>query len=173
VCRYTWRLWLVEFGDALGGHDCVSLEMHLEAMIVWTWRPWSRKFGDPLGRCDRASFGMHLEAVMGGVWRGSWSPWSSEIVGELGGGESGGGSSGGRCDRSWDSIHWLTCNCGNVEYWVQHGLPRDERLAGNGRHSMMGLCSMRCMQYSVYDVLGVNSWLRHGEMERDDLTRCS
>jgi len=29
------------------------------------------------------------------------------------------------------------------------------------------------MLYSVYAVLGVNSWSRHEEIERDDLTLCS
>jgi len=29
------------------------------------------------------------------------------------------------------------------------------------------------MRYSVYAVLGVNSWSCHGEKERDDLTLCS
>jgi len=51
VWRYTWRPWSSEFGealgggdrvelkDAVGGRDQVSLEMHLEAMIVRTSRP--------------------------------------------------------------------------------------------------------------------------------------
>ena len=29
------------------------------------------------------------------------------------------------------------------------------------------------MLYTVYAVLGVNSWSCHGEIERDDLTLCS
>jgi hypothetical protein len=41
--------------------------------------------------------------------------------------------SGGRRDRSGDCIHWLISNGANVEILVQHGLPRDERLAGSGR----------------------------------------
>jgi len=35
-------------------------------------------------------------------------------------------------------MHWLTHNCGNVENSVQHGLPRDERLAGSRRQSILG-----------------------------------
>jgi len=116
---------------------------------------------------------MHLEAVSERVWRCTWRPWSSVIGGVLGGGRSGGGRSGGRCDGSWDSIHWLTGNRGNVESSVQSGPPRDEWLSGSGRQSMFGWCSARCMQCSVYAVLGVNSWSLHGEIDRDDLTSCS
>jgi len=65
------------------------------------------------------------------------------------GGQSGGGSLGGRQDRSWDSIHWFTHNCGNVQNWVQYGLPRDKGLDGSGRQSIMGWCSTQCMLYSV------------------------
>jgi len=98
----------------------------------------------------------------------TWRLWSSEIGGVLGGNQSGW-----RRDGSWDSIDWLSCNCGNVENWVQHGLPRDERLAGSGRQLIWEWCSTRCMQYLVYAVLGVNSWSLHGEIERDNLTSYS
>ena len=132
-----------------------SLKMYLEAVIerVWrgTWRPRSCE----LGGGDCASLDIHLEAVIEQVWRCTWRPWSSEIGGVLGGGQSGGGSWGGRRDGSWDSIHWLTRTCGNVENWVQHGLPRDVRLARSGRQSILGWCSTRCMRYSVYAVVGV------------------
>jgi len=41
---FTLRPWSTEVGDALGGHDRASLEMHLVAMIQWcwwyTWRSW-------------------------------------------------------------------------------------------------------------------------------------
>jgi len=42
-----------------------------------------------------------------------------------------------------------------------------------GRQTMLGECCTQCMLYSVYALLGVNSWSWHGEMERDDLTFCS
>ena len=42
-------------GDVLGGHDCVILEMHLEAEIEFNSE-------------------MHLEAVIKQVWRCIWSP---------------------------------------------------------------------------------------------------
>jgi len=112
--------------------------------------------------------------------------WLCKNGGVLRGGQSGAGRSGGRCTGSWDSIYWLTCNCGNVEGWVQHGLLRDERLAANRRQSIMGWRSMRCMLYSVYAVLsvcctqcmlysvyailGVNLWSWHGEIVSDDLS---
>jgi len=41
-----------------------------------------------------------------------------------------------------------------------------------GRQTISECCT-QCMLYSVYAVLGVNSWSCHGEMERDDLTLCS
>ena len=167
-CRQYWSV----IAGAPGDSDWENLEMHLEAVIVWTgrctWRPrWCE-----LGGLNRARLEIHLEDVIKRVWRCTWRPWSSEI-GVLGGSQSGGGSSGGRCDGSWDFIHWLTRNCAIVENWVQHGRPRDERLAGSRRQSILGWCSPRCMQYSVYAVLCVNSWSSHGEIEKDDLTSYS
>jgi len=53
---------------------------------------------------------MHSAAVTERVWRCTCRLESSEIRGVLGGGRFGG-----RRDGSGDSIHWLTCNCGNVE----------------------------------------------------------
>jgi len=41
-----------------------------------------------------------------------------------------------------------------------------------GRQTIFECCT-QCMLYSVYAVLGVNSWSCHGEIERDDLTLCS
>jgi len=139
--------------------------MHLEAIIVRVWRY-------ALGGRNLASLEIHLEAVIKRVWRCTRRPWSSEIGGVLGGGQSGGGRSGGRRDGSWDSIHWSTHNCGNVESGLQHGLPQDERLAGSGRQSILGVCSMGCMQYSVYAVLGDDSWSWHGKTESNNLTSC-
>jgi len=42
-----------------------------------------------------------------------------------------------------------------------------------GRPTILGGCCTRCGLYSVYAVLGVNSWSCHGEIERDHLTLCS
>ena len=167
IWKCTWRLWTSELGDALHGCNRASLEMHLEGhdhanlediiMGVWrySWRVWSSEIGDTLGGIDWVNLGMHSQIVIEQVWRSTWRPWSSEIEAVLGGDQSGGGSSGGRHHGSWDSIHWLTRYCGNVENWVQHGLPRDERLAGSGIQSVLGWCSTWCIQYSVYAVLGV------------------
>jgi len=147
--RCTWRPWSSEFRDTLRGRDRVYWEMDLDAVIdrVWrcTGRPWSSKFGDALGGRDGVNSEMHSEAVTERVWRCTGRLWSSEIGGVLGGGRFGG-----RCDGSWDSIYWLTCDCGNVESWVQHP-PRDEKLAGSGsrRLSILGWCSTWCMLYSV------------------------
>jgi hypothetical protein len=66
VWRCTWRPGWSEFGDALGGRDRASLEMHFEAVIerVWrcTLRPRLSELRDTLGGRDRASLDMHLEA---------------------------------------------------------------------------------------------------------------
>jgi len=175
VWRCTWMPWSCE----LPGHNRASLEIHLEAVIKRAWRyalrghdranlqavidrvwwftvrSWSSLFGDALGGWDRVnsedalagrdrlSVEMHSEAVTEGDWRCTCRLWLSEI-----GGVHGGGQFGGRPDGSWDSIHWLTCNCGNAESWVQHP-PRDEKLAGSGRLSILGWCCTWCMPYSV------------------------
>jgi len=172
VWRCTWRLWLSECWYALGGRDGVSLEIHLEAVIEWVWRfTWKLSWCE-LGGHNHVYLKIHLEAVVERVWRCTWRPSSSEIGGVLGGSQSEGCSSGGRRKGSWDSIHRLTGNGGNVESAEQHGLPRNERLAGIERQSILGWCSTRCMQYSVYAVLGVNSWSWHGETESHDLSSC-
>jgi hypothetical protein len=69
-------------------------------------------------------------------------------------------------DGSGDSIHWLTCNCANVENCVQHDFPRKEtgwewETVGLGmmQYAVSAVCSeccTRCVLYSVYAVLGVN-----------------
>jgi len=147
VWRYTWRLESNECGDARGGRERVTSEKHLEAMIEqgwWcTWRLYSSELRDALGGCDRASLEMHLQAMIKRGWRSTRrrSMWRRSL--------------GGRRDGTWDTIHWLTRNCGNVGNWVQHGLLSDERLAGSGTRSILGWCSMWWMQYSVYAVLSV------------------
>jgi len=102
--------------NVLGGCDRECLVMCLETETVWTqrctWRPGSHKLGDALGDQDRVNW--DLKAMVDWVWRCTWRLWSSEIGGVLGGRHSGGGSSGGRCDGSWETIHWLNGNCGNV-----------------------------------------------------------
>jgi len=36
--RCTWRPELCKVGDALGGHDCARLEIHMEAVIDQVYR---------------------------------------------------------------------------------------------------------------------------------------
>jgi len=47
----------------------VSLEMHLEAVIVQVWRCTLRLQSCEHGGCDDGSLEMHLEAVIERVWR--------------------------------------------------------------------------------------------------------
>jgi len=158
VWRFTGRPWLSEFGDALGGRDGMKSEMHLETEIKWTqwctWRLRSSELSDALGGRGRASLDIHLEAkiewtqmhcetLTERVWKYTCRLWSGEIGAVLGGVQFGGSR-----DGSWDSIHWLTCNCRNVESWVQH-TPRDEKLAGTERLSIFGWCCSWWMLYLV------------------------
>jgi len=89
VRRYTWRQRSSKFGDALGGRDRSSLEMHWEAEMEWTqrctWRLWSSEFGDAQGGRDGVNSEMHLEAVIDRVWRCTGRPRSSELRDALGG----------------------------------------------------------------------------------------
>ena len=176
--RNTCRRQLSEGGDALAGCDRVNLEMHLEAAIElncemhleaeierthrWTcrlrlsnfemhleavikqfWRCTWRICSCDLGGRDRASLEIHLNAKIDGNWGSTWR-WLI-LDGRLEG----------RRDCSWESIHWLPRDCGNVESWVQHGPPRDERLAGSRNQSIWGRCwthgvwSTRWILYSV------------------------
>ena len=70
-----------DFGDELGGRNCASLEMHLEAAmeLVWrcNWKPRSRDSGDALGGCDRVSLEMDLETTIERDWWSTrrWSIW--------------------------------------------------------------------------------------------------
>jgi len=182
--RYTWRQWLSEFGDELGGEDWVNSEIHSEAVIelvcrcnwkpgsselrdtLWgchrasleiklgtkiewtqrcTGRLWSREIGHALGRRDQVTSEMESEAVIQRVWRCTCERWSSEVGGVLGGSRFGG-----RRDCSRDSIHWLTCNCGNVDSWVQQHLPRDEKRTGSRWQSILRWCCTWCMLYLVW-----------------------
>ena len=78
----------------------------------------------------------------------TWRPWFSKLRDALGG-VVGSSRFGGRRDGSWYSIHSLTCNCGNVERWVQQHPPRDGKLAGSWILSIEGQCCTWWMLYSV------------------------
>jgi len=170
VWRYTWRPRSTKLRAALGGRDRASLEMHLEAEIEWTesctWRPWSREFGDALGGRDQVNWELHLEAVIDRIWRCTGRPWSSEFGDTLGG-----------RDRASLEMHleaeieW-TQRC-TLRLWLSEigGVLRGGQFGGRCDGSWT--VDLGMMLYLVYAVLGVNSWLWHGEIERDDLTSCS
>jgi len=77
--RYTWRLWTSELGDALGGRNRESLEIHLKPVMEGVWRctcrPWSSELGDALGGRNH----VNLEPVIEHFWRYTWRRWSSEL----------------------------------------------------------------------------------------------
>jgi hypothetical protein len=165
--KCTWRLPSGNYGDALRGCDSASLEIHfnvcnrvnMEAVIKpgwrYTWRVRSSEVWDTLAGCNRASLELHSEIMIEWVWRCTWRAWPNKIGVVLGGSQAGGGSLEGWHHGSWDSIHWLTHNCGYVGNWIQPALLRDKRLAGSERQSVLGWCSTQSIQYSVYVVLRV------------------
>jgi hypothetical protein len=153
--RNSCRLWSSEFEDVLGGCDCASLEINLEAVMVPVWRCTWRPSWYKLGWRIRGRLEIRLEAVIEWDQRCAWRTWVCKNGAVFWGGNCGACRSVGRRAGSCDFIHWLTCNCENIQSWVQHDLQRDERLAGSRRQLSMGWRSMRCMPYSVYAVLSV------------------
>ena len=177
VWRWIWRLRSSNSEILLEAEIKLNCKMHLEALIerVWRWirRPRSSNSEIHLEAEMQLNSKMHFEVVIKRVCRCTWRPSLIRIGGVLGGSRSGGGRSGGRCDGSWDSLHWLTRDRGDVESWTQNGPPRDESWPGTGRMSIRGWFSTWCVQYFVYAVLGVNSWSLHREIHRDYSTSCS
>ena len=167
VWRYTWRLWLCE----LAGRNRASLQMHLEAVIYWVWgcpgTPWSSEFGHALGGRDGVNPEMHLEAMIEWVWSCTWRTWSSKFA------HAPGGSNWASMDMHLEAeIKW-TQRC------TLRLLPSEfgDALAGYDRvgleEYLEGAVNLGIMLYLVYAALCVNSWLWHGEIERDVLTLCS
>jgi len=97
---------------------------------------------------DRVNWGMYSKAVIEQYWRSTWrrSIWRWLFGWEV----------------WWELQIYLLVNlfCGNVGNWVQHGVPRNERLGGSGRQSILhdafpGIGNTWCMLYSVYIILAV------------------
>jgi len=74
--RYTPRLWLSKFGDAIVDWDWVNSEMHWEAVS---------EFGDAIGDQDWVNWEMHWEAVIKRIWRCNWRQRLTELRDALGG----------------------------------------------------------------------------------------
>jgi len=193
--RHTWRPWSSEFRDVLRGLDQMNSEIHSEAVIerIWwcTCRPKSSELRDAVGGHDRVTMEVHLAAVIIRVWRCTWRLLSSEIGGvllEVVDLEA----VDGRCTGCWDSIHRLVNSklweCDKVTlplklFW-RTGLWRwictevrwklKLRSGVNLNHENEGTTeNLRCMLYSEYAALGINSWSWHGQIQWDDLTLCS
>ena len=98
---------------------------------------------DILGDCDRATVELDLEVEIEWNEGCTLRLWSSEFEGVLAGSRFEG-----RRHSRWVSIHGLTYNFRNAASSVQHP-PRDEKLAGSCRLSILGWCYTGCILYSV------------------------
>ena len=76
-CAWKWRS--TKYRDTLRGHNQVSLEMNLEAVIKQDWRYTRTLQMCVLGGRNRASLETDMQGVIERVWRYNWSPWSSEL----------------------------------------------------------------------------------------------
>jgi len=170
--------------DVLEGHERGCLGMHLRTEIEWdqrcTWRARSSKCGDALAdtvikwtqRCTWMPWLNKIGGVAGGSWsgcdgsEGGQSGGSHSGGGESGGSESGGSWSGSMCDGSWESIHWLTRNCWNVENWVTTRSAEswetnweqetvDRGMMHYAVYAVPGVLSAQCILYSEYAVFGI------------------
>jgi len=167
---WTWRLWLGEFGDALGGHD----HANLQAVLKQCCRQRCSESRAALWFREWVSLWMQLKAVIKWERRSSWrqsidSGLQSVVV----------------------FISELTLNCGNVTRWLHLPTLMESWLmtvnhVGRHTRSWRYILGSTCIHqnegrtnnlqwrpYSVYAVLGVNSWQWHGEIERDDSNMCS
>ena len=121
--RFTARPWSSNFGDALGGRNQASMEMHF--VIKWqsrcTWRPWSYE----LGGCNRVNLELNLEAVIDRVWRCAWRPWSCMCVDALG-----------CCNRASLEIHLEAVI---DRFWRPQSTKFDRVLGGSRSTACLGL----------------------------------
>ena len=137
--------------DVTGVRDGASSGIHFQPEIWWTesgaWRPRSSEIRDALGGRDRVSLEMRWEAVIVRVWRCSGRPWS-----------------GGFGDALWGRDR------ARLEIQLETEIGWTQRLETGWERETVDL---GMMLYLINAVLGVRSWSRHGEIERDDLTLCS
>jgi len=141
--------------------DIAWLRIHLEDETdrVWRciWRSWFRDHG----QCNWASLKIQLQAVIEWVRRCAWMAWSSKIGRELSGAWAGGGCLGWSRHWSWYSVQWFWCHSVNVDNWVQHHLPRDEKTGWEQEDSpswddaVWSGCDTQCMMYSMDAVVGL------------------
>jgi len=175
VYQYT-RPGLCDLRDVLWRHNEAEFEMQLAARIKrlcgCTWR----QFWIGIRECLVDSYsGNRLteDSGSGGGWfAGSWSAgiWclggqsgSSQSGGSQSGrGRSGGSRYGGSLDRCRDSIHrftstFLLLGIYIIGYNNLYQEMRGERLAGHGRHLILGWCCTRSVQFFAHVLLSVCS----------------
>lgn len=63
-CRGTWRLQSSKFGDARGGHDGVSLNIHLEAIIQLTLKLYLSKLRAVLVGSNPGKLEMYMKVSL-------------------------------------------------------------------------------------------------------------
>jgi len=178
IWRYTWRPWSCKHGGhdwvslkmQWGVHDCANMEAVIKRVHTYTSSLWLSQIGQVLGgqklmlrRVPRLYSSVTKLATEG--------MWQDDI----------------NFDLAWRASWWRSV--------VKRVMPEAEAtfrgqliiIRPKGRQSILGgFCtrSMLCSEYgwtgcmlvlgvclfSVYAVLGVNSWSWHWEIERDDLT---
>jgi len=127
--------------------------MHLEAMMEQDWRStWRRSIGGPPGPETR--FFSYLMRTCGNVmrWLFLWGHMESWLVVV---------NVVGRHPGSWSYIQGSTRNREN------EGKKDNLGLILYSVYAVHGVCCTWCMQ-----TVGGNSWLCHGDIDRDDLTSC-
>jgi len=154
VWRCTWRLRCCKLRVALGGRDRSSVKRHWEAVLdrgrTCTGKPRGSELRDALWGCDRVSLEMLLQAMMERDWSSSWrrSMWR----------------------EAQQQLRLYSLD--NMSMWKCRELSTTcaERWESGWERKPVDLGMMLDL---VYTILGVNSWLWHEEIERDDITSCS
>jgi len=80
VIMRSWRPYMSEFRDWLGGGNPAHLKPVIERVWRYTWRLWSSEFGDAFGGHDRARLDEYFEAVNLEVIVWEWGVTGAETV---------------------------------------------------------------------------------------------
>jgi len=182
--RFTGRPWSSEFGHALGAWHRVTSEMHSEL--------WASQVREELAAgYDRWRLEEYLEVVnpeaVNGRRAGCWDsihrlvnlkPWQwgevilpLKLVWNL---ENEGTTDNLRCilNSVYAALGVCCTRCMLHSVYAAFGICCIWCML-HLVYAAFGVCCIWCMLHLVYAALGVNSWWRHGEIARDNLTLCS